>query len=363
MIKVLHIMNGANAGGISSVVLNYYSRINREEFHFDCAMTDMNLGPNGLALQELGTEFFEIPLKSKHPFKFIIILYKLLKKGKYDVIHVHNNESSLLALIIATVAGIKKRVAHAHTVRRDERISVKIKLLISHIFIRMFATKMVACTTNAAISIFGKGSINSNKTIILKNSIDTKRYQYREEVREEVRRELNLKNKFVLGCVGNLLPEKNYFFAIDIVESLVKLKSNFVLIIVGSGYLESTLKDYVKSKKLEKNILFLGRRSDVDKILQAFDCFLMPSKYEGFGIAALEAATAGLPILLSSQIPNNFLFYSRNRYIEIDKGVNPWISAICNLKFDYNREAGVKEVINAGYDILYTCDDFKRIYN
>lgn len=360
--KVLHIMNGAVAGGISTVVLNYYKIIDRDIIHFDCAMVDVKLGANGIALKKLGVKFYKIPLKSRHPFKYIHILFKILKNGNYDAIHVHNNESSVLALIVACFAGIRIRIAHAHTIRNVSRKRDKVKLFFSHLFTPIFATKLVACSVDAAISIFGKKSLEYDKVLILKNAIDVEKFRYNDAIRTYVREQLNLNGKYVLGCVGNLLPEKNHSFSIDIFESVFNENNEAVLVIVGSGPLESELKNYAEKKGVRKSVIFLGSRSDVNELLQGMDCFIMPSKFEGFGMAALEAAAAGLPTLLSSCIPSDFNFYSRNKYIDIDRGVEPWVEAILQLDNDYNRVIGAEEVIESGYNLMTMHDDFISIY-
>ena len=64
MIRVLHIMGCADAGGISAVVLNYYRFIDRTKIHFDIALTVPEAGQNAFALQELGAQIHFLPMKS-----------------------------------------------------------------------------------------------------------------------------------------------------------------------------------------------------------------------------------------------------------------------------------------------------------
>ena len=64
MIRVLHVMGCADAGGISAVVLNYYRFIDRTKIHFDIALTVPEAGQNAYALEALGAEIFFLPLKS-----------------------------------------------------------------------------------------------------------------------------------------------------------------------------------------------------------------------------------------------------------------------------------------------------------
>ena len=81
MIRVLHIMGCSDAGGISSVVLNYYRHMDRTKFHFDIGLTIPTVGQNGRALQELGCEIHFLPLKSEGLGTFQKALADLLVQG------------------------------------------------------------------------------------------------------------------------------------------------------------------------------------------------------------------------------------------------------------------------------------------
>ena len=65
-----------------------------------------------------------------------------------------------------------------------------------------------------------------------------------------------------------------------------------MLVIIGDGPEKNNLIELAEKLRITDKTLFLGKRSDVNILLQGMDVFLMPSKYEGFGIAALEAATS-----------------------------------------------------------------------
>lgn len=361
-IKVLQIMNGAAAGGISTVILNYYSVIDRNRIHFDCAMPDIDLGPNGLALSNLGCKIIQLPLKSKKPIKYWIILNKILKDGKYDAIHVNGNITSFYPLLIAKCAGIPVRIAHAHTAMLAKMYKDKIKRCLSSITTKLVATKIVACTNESAVATFGKNCINSDKFVLLNNSINTDKFAYNQNVRNQLRKKLNLTDKFVIGCVGNLGPEKNHTFALKICKEAI-LQNKFVhLFIVGDGKLKDKLIEESRLLGISDSVSFLGRRTDINELLQAMDVFLMPSLYEGFSLAALEAATAGLPIFFSDNIPKNFSFYSECYYISLNKSPKEWAEFILRKGTDINRKLGLNKVKEAGYDIIQNAEVFESLY-
>ena len=342
MISVLHIMNGAVSGGISSVVLNYYNYIDREQIHFDCAVNNSNLGPNGLCLKELGCVFFELPLKSKHPFLYAKKLTDIINKGKYDVIHIHSNEYSIYTLILAKICGVKIRIVHAHTARYSKNPITKLRLALAHFFIPFLSTNMIACTEEVGKSIFGRNVLKNNKFYILKNAIPVKHFSFNKSSRNEIRDMLDINDCFVIGCVGNLNKVKNHEYSLRIEKYIHQIIPNSVLLVIGAGELENELKHLAKNLKIEKNVIFLGRRTDVNLLLQGIDAFIMPSFYEGFGIAALEAATSGLPIYLSNTIPNDLIFYSNSHYLSIQDSPKEWAKIIIKNMDNCNRENSFK---------------------
>lgn len=351
-IRILHIMNGATLGGISTVVLNYYKNIDRNRFKFDIAMYNKKLGPNGEELQKLGCNMFYLPLKSRHLIKYIKELKCIIKNGRYDAIHVHNNKTSYVALIIAKSLGVPVRIAHAHTAYKTSSVKTVITDVISHYITAQVSTKLIACSKQAAASIFGESKTATNKTVILRNAIDVNRFRFESDIRKKVRNKLGIENELVIGTVGNLSLEKNHKYLLEIFKELCSLRQNVKLIIVGNGELMNELTDYSNKLGIFDKVLFLGQRTDVNQILMAMDIFIMTSLYEGFGIAALEAAASGLPLYLSNHIPEDLKFVKRHKYLSIDIDPIVWARELneCEIE-NYDRLDGAVEVINNGFCI------------
>ena len=360
--RILHIMNGAVLGGISTVVLNYYKHMNREKYHFDCAMTNIALGPNGIALENLGCKMYKLPLKSKHPFAYIKTLHHILWQGQYDGIHVHSNTTSFFPLVIAIFSGIKVRVAHAHAAMLPQSCMGKIKRFAGMIFMPIVATKLVACSANAGSAIFGKRIIELGKLVVLKNAINAEEFVFDQSVRAKVRLSLSIEDEFVLGCVGNLGVEKNHIYALKVLSEIKKIDEKYCMLLIGDGPLSQVLRNEARILGIEDAVHFLGRRTDINDLLNAMDAFLMPSLYEGFGLAALEASASGLPLFLSENMPKDMNFYSKCTYLSIKTDPKIWAKEIMLIGRNPEREKGVAEVKHAGYDITSNINAFEAIY-
>lgn len=363
-IKVLHIMNGANLGGISTVVLNLYQQMDRELFQFDLALYNEVIGVNGEKLRQLGSNIFVLPLKSRSAIKYTYKLYRIIKKEEYDVVHVHQNYTSFFPIIISTMCGIKKRIAHAHTTQDiSSRKLGFFKVVFSRLITPIFATNLIACTYDAGKMVFGEKALKSNKFSVIYNGIDLNSYKFDMRIRNEVRRELNLEDKFIIGNVGNLDKVKNHEYLLTIVSELIKTNKNWHLLIIGSGKLLNSLKEKALNLGVSNYVSFLGQRKDVNRLLQAMDVFAIPSLFEGFSIAGLEALTSGLPTILSDKIPNDLDSFTNSYYLPLNNDHLLWVEKLTDImNLSYDREIGYEEARKNGYEINDKAKELGDIY-
>lgn len=118
------------------------------------------------------------------------------------------------------------------------------------------------------------------------------------DVRIKIRNELGVtgREKLLLS-VGELNDNKNHEV---IIKALSRLKDiEFQYVICGEGRRKGYLKELVKTFSLQRNVRFLGYRTDIQEIYQAADLFIFPSKREGLSVALMEAMASGLPVVCS----------------------------------------------------------------
>lgn len=99
--------------------------------------------------------------------------------------------------------------------------------------------------------------------------------------------------------VGNLKPQKSQDILIRAFASSFREKSDYKLIIAGSGPEESRLKKIASSLEMKNDIIFYGQadRDEVVKLMQQCDCFVLSSTYETFGVVVIEALSCGIPVI------------------------------------------------------------------
>lgn len=361
MIRILHIMGCSDAGGISSVVLNYYRHMDRTEFRFDIALTIPTVGQNGRALQALGAEIHFLPLKSEGIAAFQTALADLLKQGRYDAVHVHESETCYVALRVAKQLGISCRIAHSHTSSPYEGLKGELRRLSGCLLNYHYASRVIGCGRLAGERVFGKWNMRRPRALVLPNAIDTQKFAFDEALRRQVRTELGLDGNYVLGMVGRLSPEKNPGYAVELLPRILETIPEAVLVMAGNGPEEDSIRQKIQTLGLEERVQLLGRRSDVHRLYQAFDVFLLPSYTEGYPVAAVEAMASGLPVLLSDAVTDELQFGTAVEYLPL-KRPEQWTAALCRWKQDAGRQERQSEPARQGLDIHTAAKQLERIY-
>ena len=361
MYKVLHILSGADGGGISNVVLNYYKNLDREKIQFDIAFLVNSEGYIADEFQKMGSEIFVLPLKSKSVKAYKQELEKILRRKQYDAIHIHENETSFVGLSVAKKMGIKQRIAHSHTSAPYVSLYGDIKRRIGCFLNYYFSSCVMACGVLAGDRIFGKRNMRKKKSIVLPNAIDLEKFKFNQEIRDVYRNELQITDKYVIGMVGRLAPEKNFLFGLKIVKKVHEKLPNAVFLIVGEGTEREEIETFIKINKMEEYVKLLGLREDVANLYQCFDVLIMPSIHEGFPLVAVEGIATGLYVLLSSKITSELECYTSVKYCSLDN-LEDWVSEVIKNSCNTERENKVKELIKTNLNIKNATEELERIY-
>lgn len=355
-----------NFGGIESYVFSHYQYMDQEKIHFDFLTQNKMLeGAKQYRHFKYHVHLLQNTVNQDRDL-FVRQMRELFSCG-YDVLHLNNCFwTGFLLEELAKEAGIRKVIVHSHSSFIDEPDDEKrVQLMRRHeevkrAFTQELATDFWACSWKAADWLFGP-QIPRDKIRIMKNAIEIEKYQFDSRKRDRVRDELGLENALVLGTTGRLSYQKNQAFLIDVFADFHRQRPNSKLLLVGDGELRGELELQIAGKGLEKDVLLLGWKTNVEDYLQAMDIFLLPSRFEGLGIAAVEAATSGLPCLVSDQVPKDVAFTENVQHIPLE--ISAWTDALeeaFQLRFD--RRDGAEAVRAAGYDIKRQAKVLEALY-
>ena len=150
---------------------------------------------------------------------------------------------------------------------------------------------------------------------------------------------------------------------IEIFNEIKKLRKNSKLMIIGDGYLKKAIIKQVYQLGLENDVLFLGLQLNVSPYLSAMDAFLMPSIYEGLGIAAVEAQSEGLPTYISNKFPKEVTLTNLVRRFSLKQSPYSIANTIVdNIRKNIRNELTAKEIKKSNYSLNNTVRSFANIY-
>ena len=352
-VRVAQMMTEMNFGGVEMVVMNYYRNIDRSKVQFDFFALEGSSLPMEDEIRKLGGGLYIVP-KYTNLKNYEKEIQRLFRENNYKIVHSHMNTLSVFSLYGAKKAGVPIRIAHNHSTAGKGETKKNIMKYILRPFSKLYPTELCACSRFAGEWIYGK----KTKFKVINNAIDLDKYKYNPQVREEIRKELGLEDKFVIGHVGRFCYQKNHELLINIFAEVLKQLPNAVLMLIGEGELEQDARKQVKDKGIEENVLFLGKKKDAYKYYQAMDSFLLPSRYEGLGMVAIEAQASGLPVVCSKNVPIEAKILDNVVFVDSIDDYCRAVLSFCGL----DRRDNSAELRKAGFDIKVEATKLIKYY-
>ncbi|WP_276804364.1 glycosyltransferase [Lactobacillus hominis] len=356
-------------GGQESFVFRTIKNMNRNRLHFDFLTPYYVNNPTYTKfIKSINSKLFcfHLPFKAgKNRFNVIKPYCKLLDMNHYDIVHIHSGSISILALLAmySKKKGVKKVIVHSHMAGENKNVKHEIiKTVYSPIF-KYYADILIAPTKKAAYWQFSK-NLFKKKGYIVKNGIEVDRYTFNSQLRDIYRKKLGYSpENIVIGHVGRFSSEKNHEQLIHLLKYAVNYNKDMRLLLVGGGTEENKIKKSILDNKLQDFVRIVEDVNNVWAYLQAMDIFVFPSKYEGLGIASIEAQAAGLPVLASSRVPKDIKVTKNVNFLDIDSSIKNWYSNLNEMLKNNRRDENVTQQISKnGYSIKQTAKDLRNIY-
>ena len=355
VLRVLQVGMTRNLGGIETYLIEQFRHLDKSKIDYDFVNIT---GEYSICYEDeilaSGSKIFKVVSRHKNPLLHYWQWFNILlqNKGVYDVIVLNTNSLEyVFPLVLGKVFGIPVRVIHSHNSGFENKQGLARRLLVG------MNKKLLAWSANlrfACSQFAGQWMFKDNPYHVIYNAIDIHKYDADLIVREETRNALGLHTELTLLHVGRFSYQKNHSFLIDIFKEVHGIQPNSVLLLVGDTTEESEflteVKRKIKAYGLENVVRLLGRRDDVNKIMQAADVLVMPSFFEGLTLVGIEAQACDLPLLLSDTVTKELGLLPSTQFISLEAGPTAWAEAIVNSK-QHNRRSRYEELKAAGYDI------------
>lgn len=308
--KVLHIITRLDKGGSAENTFLTITGLNQINY----SVTLLS-GPGAppdqerrRQVEEYGIQYIYIPklVRNIHfinDLKALIKIYNFLRREKFDIVHTHTSKAGLLGRLAAKIARVPIIIhtPHGHVFfGYFGRFKTKIFMLLEKLASRM--TDIIITLTNSEKEDYIKyGIAPEHKLTVINSGVDLNRFMQRaSEEAQNFKIELGIPEKSsIVGTVGRLVPVKGLKFLIKAAKLVIQKFPDTFFILAGDGHLKQNLKKQASELGIEKNIIFLGWRDDVARIISTYDIFALPSLNEGMGRVLVEAMALGKPIVAS----------------------------------------------------------------
>ena len=309
-------------------------------------------------IEKRGGKILLVPWVRRHPFGYIKSLWRIFgdekKMGTRVLYHQLFTMSNLIPDVIAIIRGYKV-ILHAHNNGLQKG---GILYLMAHnvgrVLSRIIGFTLFTNSQLSSVFMFGKGA----KSELIYNAIDVKKFSFKKEIRESIRKDFGSESKTVVGFVGRLVEQKNPLFMLDVFVDILKLRPNSELWIIGEGKLKVPMEAEINDKGFGSSVKWLGRREDVNELMQGMDILLQPSIFEGLGIVLIEAQAAGLAVVSSKTVvPEEVVISDRIKLLPLDEKPTFWATESIRL-LDYcganleRKNAVVPDSYNIQYEAI-----------
>jgi len=371
-IKLIHVVNTINIGGMENGVINICNALDRKKFAPPIICCIWNKGQMADRFRE-DVKLVEMNFYGRLYPMYICKLFSLFRKEQADIVHTHGwGAGSLIGILAAKLARVPIIINGEH----GSFFTKKNQLIIQKILFYL-------CDCNLSVSETLKHKyaeilqVPANKIKVIENGVDTDIFSGKYDC-SYLRKELNKKfgiiiddHSVVIGCIGSLKPEKNQVMLLKALREIKYKKAGKQIkaIFVGDGVDLPDLVRFVKDNGLERDVAFLGNRKDIPQLLSAMNIFISTSisRHEGMSNVILEAMSSSLPVIATKSIGTSELVRDglTGFLAEQDDiiALADEIVLLCS-DLELRKKMGIKarEIVKNKYSITEMVSNYEKVY-
>ncbi len=291
--RVLHVLNELRPSG-AETMLRIAAPLFREQ-GVECGVlsTGREVGPYADALETAGYSIHHIPF-SRSPFFFLKVA-RFARRSGYDLVHLHSERGFFAYVVAARLASSARLVRTVHN-NFNFGGFLRVRRGLERRMAERLGVRFVSIAPGVDQT---ERSLYGTTPTLIPNWFDGDRFQpVTPDARAQARATLGIReDEYVMVTVGNCSQTKNHTALIEALATCTHTAWRYLHVgLEEQGQPERAL---AKRLGLAERIRFIGAVDDVRPILCAADLYVMPSLFEGFSIATLEALGMGLPALLA----------------------------------------------------------------
>ena len=310
-LAILHLITRLERGGSSECTLMQAVGAARRGHRVTVAS-----GPTGTPTDRLdeargtpGLRFAEVRHLTRRPDLFhdplaLIEIVRLLRHGRFDIIHTHTSKAGALGRIAALLIGRSRVVIHqphGHLFYGYfGRLGTALVVYAERILARL-ARRQIALSWRGAEEHFCRGVGEPGSFAVIRSGIDLRPFRHARTRREACRARLGLQpGDFAVGSLCRLEPIKGVEDLLDGFLVAAKKHPHLRLVLAGDGPLSDRLRLRADAPGGGSGVLITGSWAVAEEILPALDLFVLASRNEGMGRALVQAMACGLPVVATA---------------------------------------------------------------
>jgi glycosyltransferase involved in cell wall biosynthesis len=370
-IRVLHVVGSMNRGGIETWLMHVARHIDRNRFSIDFLVSNRSQSPLEKQIDDLGCKI-HVCMAHSQPLRYAYNLRRILRSESYDIVHSNLHHLNGLVAMIAAASGVPVRIAHSHFDISGKKAEAagfnNIRYRFARRLTRGFATGQVGCSAIAGRALFGNGWLSQPHSRIILCGIDLQPFRTHSD-RNALLAALDIPgDAVVIGHAGRFVAQKNHAFFIDVAEEYARTDRRAHFLLVGDGPLLAETKARAAASTMANRFHFTGARDDVPNLMvNAMNCFLLPSHFEGGPIALVEAQAAGLPCVFSDIIAPETQIYDKLLWrISLNSPIKEWAQALRHALREGSCEtkaAAFHAVESSAYNITSSLEELQDYYS
>lgn len=298
-VSVVHFTNSNVLGGAEQHLLTLLCGLDRHAFRLSVVCPEEVAAGLRADLPE-DVELIPLALQSLRDWHSAVRFAKILHRLQADILHSHMFHSSLFASPIGWLTRVPVIIETPHISERWRHGLIKGSFVVDR-FVGHFVDHYIAVSeANARYLIADKG-LQASKVVVIPNSCSVGNFDPSRVAPSELKKEWNLGDEDpVLLVPARLEPQKGHDVLLDAMVSVHKEIPRAQLFLVGEGASRAALQAQVQDLKLGGTVHFTGYRRDVKDWLALADVVVLPSRWEGMPLVAIETLAAGRAIVATA---------------------------------------------------------------
>ncbi len=303
--KILNLIETLDFGGAELLILNNLSWL-KEHTDWDLEVAVLfGRGEIAPRLKEKGIKVNFIKLSSRYNFiEAVFKIRRLIKGNHYDILHTHLFHANLYGRlsVISLIKNAPMVITSFHnpdySYEDNRRFTFKIRKLLDYWTYKGVNFRGVAVSKAVRDDYQHHFKIKDLKVIY--NSYSPFWAENDNADKVDIKNKLGFKQDLkICTTVARFSRQKGYDIYIKAIKEITKVITDIKFIFIGIGKEFESIKQLVFENDLSNYILFLGRleQEEVRKFVLISDLFVLPSRFEAFGISALEAMATGTVVL------------------------------------------------------------------